>query len=64
MKRYITGHQGVKNLRKAFPGEEGISYDAYVSTAKKFWSIMTEDEHIIKWMNERPYPLKPYYKEA
>lgn len=64
MKRYITGHQGVKNLRQAFPGEEGRTYDVYVSASKKFWSIMTEDERIINWMDERPYPLKPYYKKA
>lgn len=64
MKRYITGHQGVKNLRKAFPGEEGRTYDTYVSTSKKFWSIMTEDERIMEWMDERPYPQKPYYKKA
>lgn len=61
MKRYITGHQGIKNLRKAFPGEEGRTY---VSTSKKFWSIMTEDARIMEWMDKHPYPLKPYYKKA
>ena len=64
MKRYVTGRQGVKNLRKAFPEEEGRAYNVYISTDKSFWSIMTEDERIINWMNERPYPLNPYYKKA
>lgn len=64
MKRYVTGRQGVKNLRKAFPEEEGRAYNVYISTDKSFWSIMTEDERIMNWMNERPYPLNPYYKKA
>ena len=64
MKRYITGHQGVKNLRKQFPNEEGRSFDVYVSTSKKFWSVMTDNQKIMDWMDAHPYPEKPYYKRG
>lgn len=64
MKRYITSYQGIKNLRKAFPFEEGKKFDVYKSTSVHFWSVITDDKSIIQWIENRPFPQKPYYKKG